>query len=412
MKLFNRPVHISLSPNLEFNDFITALRLLIQPWKWIQGEGVEKVENWFRNYFGVETAVSFNAGRSALFAVLKCLELPKGAEVLTQAFTCVAVPNSILWANLTPVYVDIDDSLNIDLKDAKKKLTSNTKALIVQHTFGVPADLEKIHVFCKKHKLVLIENCAHALGARYKGKPVGTFGDVAIFSFGRDKIISSVCGGMAITNNKRLSTKLVQFLKEQKKSSVWWVLQQLIHPLITFVSLYTYQWWHLGKGILWTAQKLHLLSWPVSKPEKRGQKPDCFPRAFPNALAELLLYQLAELDKRTQIRKSAAHEYFAKLAKLPLTLPVNYEEAVYLRFNLITKRADEIRFSAKKRGIVVGNWYGHVIDPKGVELHKIGYVLGSCPVSERIAGRCVNLPTFPRLTKYQLTQLQSDFRHI
>ena len=118
----------------------------------------------------------------------------EGDEVLVQAFTCVAVPNSVLWAQATPVYADIDATLNIDPIDVEKKITNRTKAIIVQHTFGIPADMDALVALAKKHNILLIEDCAHSLGATYKGKKVGTFGDAAFFSFGRDKVVSSVFG--------------------------------------------------------------------------------------------------------------------------------------------------------------------------------------------------------------------------
>ncbi len=200
--MFRKPITISLSPNTEADDVFLAVKTIIQPLLWKTGKATSDAEQWFRNYFSVEQAVSFNSGRSALLAILKAFGIGEGDEVLVQAFTCVAVPNSVLWAGAKPVFVDIDATLNMDPKDAEKKITKNTKALIVQHTFGVPAQMDKIIALAKKHHLILIEDCAHALGATYKGKKVGTFGDAAFFSFGRDKVVSSVFGGMAIINAK------------------------------------------------------------------------------------------------------------------------------------------------------------------------------------------------------------------
>ena len=197
-----RPIHIGLSPNTAREDYLVALKTVCQPWMWKKGITITKVESWFKDYFHTETAVSFNAGRSALLAILNSLELEKGSEVFMQAFTCVAVPNAVIWTGAHPVFVDIDSSLNFDVTDALKKVTSKTKAVIVQHTFGVPADMDKIIHFCNKHNLVLIEDCAHSLGATHKGKLVGTLGDASFFSFGRDKVVSSVFGGMAIINSK------------------------------------------------------------------------------------------------------------------------------------------------------------------------------------------------------------------
>src|SRR5581483_4013141 len=113
-----------------------------------------------------------------------------------QAFTCVAVPNSVLWTGAKAIYADIDETGNLDPKDLEKKITKKTKAVIIQHTFGIAANMDAIQKVLKGKKIILIEDCAHALGASYKGKKLGTFGEFAFFSFGRDKVISSVFGGM------------------------------------------------------------------------------------------------------------------------------------------------------------------------------------------------------------------------
>src|SRR6266480_1857878 len=91
-----KPISISLSPNVQKDDVVLALKLLFQPWKWRQGSAIEKFEKEFAKYLGVKYAVSFNSGRSALYAILKALDLPKGSDVALQAFTCNAVPNPVL----------------------------------------------------------------------------------------------------------------------------------------------------------------------------------------------------------------------------------------------------------------------------------------------------------------------------
>ena len=173
------------------------------------------MEKEFKKYLGVKYAISFNSGRSAFLAILNSLELKNDDEILLQAFTCNAVPNPIIWAGLKPVYVDCDEkTFNIDIEDLKRKITQKSKVVIVQHTFGLPAEMDEILEICQKNNLILIEDCAHSLGAEYKGKKVGTFGKAAFFSFSRDKVISSVYGGMVATNddefgekNKRISGK-------------------------------------------------------------------------------------------------------------------------------------------------------------------------------------------------------------
>ncbi len=406
-----RPVHIGLSPNTGGGDALSAFKLLLQPWKWRNGSSIVEIEEWLKDYFRAQTALTFNAGRSALLILLKSLELPKNSEVLIQAFTCAAVPNSIRWAGLTPVFVDIGKTLNVDTADAEKKITPQTKVLIVQHTFGIPADMEKIASFSQRHNLILIEDCAHALGAAYKGRLVGTFGDAAFFSFGRDKIVSSVFGGAVIlTQNSRPKSdqpwagKLKNYQEKLSYPSYFWILQQLLHPIISFVVLYTYNFLNLGKAILWLAQKLRLLSFPVYTQEKSGRQPSVFPKKYPNALAELLISQLKQLTEFNHVRIAHAQLFYDLLSKR-LIIPKPQSGAVYLRYNLLTKYADEIRFYLKKQGIIAGNWYSHLIDPKGSDAEHAGYVWGSCPNAEKAARESLNLPTYPYITEKQIRQI-------
>ncbi|MBI4130447.1 DegT/DnrJ/EryC1/StrS aminotransferase family protein, partial [Candidatus Roizmanbacteria bacterium] len=151
-------VAISLSPNTESDDSILAIKTLLQPWKWKTGREIEKVEEWFRKEFNTDTAVSFNSGRSALWALLKAFSIGQGDEVLVQAFTCVAVPEVVMWVGATPVYCDIDDTYNIDPNDIEKKITKKTKAIIVQHTFGIPARIREIREIGNKYNLIVIED--------------------------------------------------------------------------------------------------------------------------------------------------------------------------------------------------------------------------------------------------------------
>ena len=144
-----RPISISLSPNTEKDDIRLAFKLIFQPWLWKNGKTIEILENEFKKYLGVKHAISFNSGRSSLLAILSSLGLEKDSETLLQAFTCNAVANPIIWAGLKPVYIDCNEkSFNIDIEDLKRKIGPKTKAVIVQHTFGLPADMEEILKIC------------------------------------------------------------------------------------------------------------------------------------------------------------------------------------------------------------------------------------------------------------------------
>ncbi len=400
-------IAISLSPNTQTDDILQAFKVLLKPWTWKTGEKVLEVEEWFKNYLDTSTAVSFNSGRSAMYSLLKSFGIGDGDEVIIQAFTCLALPEVIKWLSAVPKYVDIDETLNIDFKLLEKSISPKTKAIIVQHTFGIPAKMDLITKITQKYNLILIEDCAHAIGSSYQGKKIGTFGDAAFFSFGRDKVISSVFGGMAVINEKSLSIKgshyqqgkiknakmtLLEFRKTLSYPTNYWIFQQLFHPLAFALILPLYQI-GLGKMLLVFLQKLNLLSFPISEEEKRGQKPEIFPSLYPNALALLLSNQLKKLDRLNLHRKEIAKNYFTKLSKRKnILLPPKIDGAIYLRFNILVKNAKILREAAQKKGMLLGNWYHNIIDPQG-SLGVSGYPIGSCKKAEEISVKSLNLPT-------------------
>lgn len=391
----NRIISASLSPNAERDDVWLALSVLASPWTWMQGGEVSRVQAWFSKEFHTDTVHTFNSGRAALHAILYAFGIGVGDEVIVQAFTCVAVPNSVLWAGAVPVYADIDDSYNLDPQDVEKKITKKTKAIIIQHTLGIPAQISALLHIAKKYNLYVIEDCAHALGATHVGKRLGQFGNAAFFSFGRDKSLSSVWGGAALIHTATHDQKirLQKFHETASMPSMFWIMQQLIHPIVFSVVIPLYRM-GIGKVMLVTFQKLGLLSLPVYAIEKTGGRPSNFPSKYPNALARILLHQLEKLDIFTAKRKAAAKRYAGALEKYAIRSSQFYvSEAAYLRFPLLVEDPGRVLGYAKAQGILLGNWYQHVIDPRGVVYDRVGYEPGSCPNAEFVSAHIINMPT-------------------
>lgn len=395
-----KPISISLSPNVEKDDVKLALKLLFLPFKWKRGNSIKKLEENFKNYLGVKYAFSFNSGRSALCVILKALSeaegLKAGDNVLLQAFTCNAVPNPILWASLNPIYVDCDSNFNIDIEDLKQKIqlpNSNFQLLIVQHTFGLPANMDEIMQIARENNLIIIEDCAHALGAKYNNQYVGTFGKAAFFSFSRDKVISCVYGGMAVTNNDKIGKKLEQLQKEFGQPSLFWIKQQLLHPvLLNYIVLPFYKFFDLGKLFLIFSQWMHFLSKAVSWKEKRGLKPEYFPKALPNASALMAQNQLKKLEKFNKHRRKVAELYLKELANTKFILPPS--DGIFLRFSVQHPKAHQIIYDAwHKENILLGDWYTSPIAPNDTKLSEIRYKKGMCPNAEKLAKETLNLPT-------------------
>lgn len=397
----NRPIFIALSPNTEKDDVMLALKLIFRSSKWQRGKEIKRLEEAFKKYFKVNFAISFLAGRTALWAILKSLRIREGDEVLLQAYTCVVVPNSIVSLKALPVWVDINpETFNMEVEDFKKKITKRSRVVIIQHTFGQGAKIEKIVEISKKHKLFVIEDCAQALGGEYRGKKLGTFGDVAFFSFGRTKIISSVFGGMVITDNKKMGERLRKIQDSLPFPSRLWILQQLFHPLAFSLIIPAYSLLNFGKILHFLLTKLGLLSKDVSFKEKAGKMSKMLFSKMPNVLSILALKQFERLEEFNGKRREIARLYSRELKGLDIELPKIKKDFhhIFLRYTIKTDKTKELIDFAKKRKIFLGDWYHPVIAPKSVNLSEVFYQLGSCPKAEKAARMSVNLPTYPKMT--------------
>lgn len=395
-----KPISISLSPTVEKDDLWLALKLMCSPWKWKDGTFASELEQRFREFLGVKHAVSFNSGRSALLALLSSFRIEKGDEVALQAFTCSAAIAPILWLGAKPVYIDVtENTLSMDPHDLEAKLTPRVKAIIVQHTFGVPADIERIMDIARKREIPVIEDCAHTIGNSVHGKKLGTFGDAAFFSFGRDKVISSVYGGMAICFHHKAGKNLRHFSEQISLPSRFWIFQQLLHPLLFSLLLPVYSFFHLGKILLVLFQKLGIFSMAVSVVERTAGKPSYFPAKFPNALAALALHQFQKLERFSQHSAEISDLYSEHLSDLRMRLPVKKQGVALLRYSVMTPRAHEILKKAWQRGFLLGDWYTQVIAPNSTDLDAFLYRNGSCPVSQRMAEHVFNLPTHINITR-------------
>jgi len=374
------------------------LRYLITPWLWRywkKGPHIVQLENSFKRDYPGSTALAVDSGRSALRLVLEGLNLKPGDEVVTQAFTCIVVPNAIRAAGGTPRFLDIDSTYNLSPEILKATLSKNHRitAVIVQHTFGVPADILSIQKICQDHSITLIEDCAHSLGVSVNSQPIGSFGDAAIFSFGRDKVISSVSGGMAIAFRKDLQKHLSNLEPKLPLPSLFWIKQRLLHPVIFSVAKRLYYVVNVGKVIIAVGRKLRLLPDVLSTQEKAGQAPAQVYR-LPNAIAHLAIQQYQQLPKNLEHRHSIAKMYRANIKHPSQQIPPN-SKPLYLRYSIEVKNQTELLKKGRLQGILLGDWYTDIVIPCSANHSDIGYIDGSCPAAERLATRIVNLPTNP-----------------
>ncbi len=178
---------------------------------YILGKNNKAFEEEMANFIGTNYAVALNSGTDALHLALRALDIGPGDEVITVAFTFVATTEAIGIVGATPVFVDINpDTFNMDANLIEEKITSKTKAILPVHLYGQPCDMDKIMAIAKKHNLYVIEDCCQAIGAEFKGKKVGSFGDIGCYSFYPTKNLGTMGdGGLATTNSEKLKNRMI-----------------------------------------------------------------------------------------------------------------------------------------------------------------------------------------------------------
>jgi perosamine synthetase len=191
-------------PTLDGSDLFSVSEV-IRSGRIVQGEVVEKFEKKVAIFIGADGAVATNTGTSALHLSLLAIGIKKGDYVAMPSFVCTALLNVLRYVGAHPILIDIDpETYNIDIRDLKKRVSRSTKAIVLPHLFGLPADIDEILSL----GIPVIEDCAQAIGAVYKGRKTGGFGRLSCFSFYATKVISTGEGGMVVSDSKNLLKKI------------------------------------------------------------------------------------------------------------------------------------------------------------------------------------------------------------
>tara|TARA_Y100000992_G_scaffold302116_1_gene275089 strand:+ start:624 stop:1778 length:1155 start_codon:yes stop_codon:yes gene_type:complete len=194
-------------PSFGIEEIIAIKKIFKKSWIGY-GPEVKKFENLWSKYIGIKYSVGVTSCSAALHIALASNNFKKKKKVLVPAMTFTATAAAALYCDLEPIFVDINEyDLNINFEDLKKKYTKDCVAVIPVHVGGHPCEMEKIIPWAKKKKLLVIEDCAHTAGGIYKGRMLGTWGDISCFSFEEKKMLTTGDGGMICTNNKNLATK-------------------------------------------------------------------------------------------------------------------------------------------------------------------------------------------------------------
>ncbi len=213
-------MHIPMSaPDITEED-VQAVAEVVRSGRLALGPKTEEFESLIADYVGAKHAVAVSSGTAALHLIVRALGIGRGDEVLVPSFTFVASANVVLYEGATPVFVDIEpDTYNLNPEDLKRKITHRTKAIMVVDVFGHPAGWDEILRIAEEHNLKVIDDSCEALGAEYKGKKLGQFGDAAAFAFYPNKQMTTGEGGVIVTENPEIA-RLCRSMRNQGRGEM------------------------------------------------------------------------------------------------------------------------------------------------------------------------------------------------
>lgn len=316
------------------------------------GPWVERFERDIAEYLGVKHAIGVNSGTSALHLAMIACGISPGDKVLVPAHTFIASAWPVLYLGATPVLCDVrPDSANIDLADAERRMSAGVKAIVPVHLYGQPCDMDEVMAFAHRNRLTVIEDACQAIGARWRGKRVGTIGELGCFSFYPGKNLGAAGeGGLIVTQNDDLARRMRALRVHAQQ-------EPYVHGEI---------------GFNYRMEGLQGL---------------------------VLSHKLAHLDAWTDERRAIGRRYAEGLAGLPLELPeVVSGDHVWHLYVVRAEQRDALRAHLQQRGIQTGLHYP-------VPLHRqpalagYGFSPSEYPVADRIAGRCLSLPIFVGMTE-------------
>ncbi|MCD2502372.1 DegT/DnrJ/EryC1/StrS family aminotransferase [Clostridium sp. NSJ-145] len=362
---------------------------------YILGKNVVEFEKEFAEYVGVKHAISVGNGTDALVIALKAMGIGEGDEVITTPFTFFATAESISAVGATPVFVDVDkNTFNIDVTKIEEKITSKTKAIMPVHIFGQSADMDEINKIAKKYNLLVIEDACQAIGGKYKGRNIGSLGDVACFSFFPTKNLGCAGdGGMIVTDNDDLAV--------------------IIRALRTHGSGENGQKaFNLLNGVEEDIMQAESGNDTVYNPLKYYNYLIGYNSRLDAIQAALLRVKLKEIDNWNSKRREIVDIYNNEFKELDLVTPVcdDKNEHVYHMYILQSENRNEVLEKLKERGVATGVYY-----PVPLHLQKVyknlGYKEGDMPVSEYLSHRTFAIPVYPELTEEQIKYIVESIKN-
>lgn len=361
---------------------------------YIMGKTVIDFEKAFAEYVGVKHAISVGNGTDGLVIALKAMGIGEGDEVITTPFTFFATAEAISAVGGTPVFVDVyKDTFNIDVTKIEEKITSKTKAIMPVHIFGQCAEMDEINEIAKKHNLLVIEDACQAIGGKYKGRNVGSLGDVAVFSFFPTKNLGCAGdGGMIVTDNDDIAI-IAKALKAHGSGENGQKAYNLLNNIEEEV------------------QKAEGANDTVYNPLKYYNYLIGYNSRLDAIQAAILNVKIKEIDNWNAKRREIAAVYNEALQNSELVTPVtrDYVEPVYHMYVLQSENREEVLEKLKEAGVATGVYY-----PVPLHIQKcyknLGYKEGDMPVSEYLSHRTFAIPVYPELTKEQVDYIISKIK--
>jgi len=364
---------------------------------------LSKYEDELSLTLGGGKVITYAAGRMAFYSILRTLNLKKNDEIILTGFTCSVMVNAVKRIGAIPVFSDIDpDTFGSSPKEISKLITSHTKVIVAQHSFGIPCEIDKIQEIARNNKIFLIEDCALSFLSKFKGITLGNWGDAAIFSSDHSKPLNTLIGGFAYTNNLILYEKLkisLELIGEVSQKQ-----QYKIYKQICFENKYSdsrkYKYLKLSQLIDGIYIKINkndncptfLVEDSCSKPRINLLYP--YPSKFPSFLAYLGLLELNKYIETIDERRLLLQNLIIEISNKNI-IPLSYSNINNYIIPLRFAFCSESKLYHKEISKFIDKdwfWFKKPIEATSEDLSAFGYKQGSCPVAEKIGKTIINIP--------------------
>lgn len=341
-------------------------------------------------------------GRVGLYAGLLAMDLPAGSKVVMPGYSCVVVPSAIKYAGLTPQYVDIDpNTYNVDPQLLARAYSNEASAVIVQHTYGIPCEMNAIRKWADEKSLPIIEDCCHTFGNTFAGELCGTFSKFAFMSGQWNKPFSTGLGGMLLVNDLPLADKIERLLAEKAAPSGTLRNLLLRCQILVFEAIVSPRTAGKITKLYRFLNKFGLVIGSSSEGELLGEMPENYLRTMAPCQARKGLRELARIEQNIEHRRDLAAFYHERLPDTRFNRLADelVADQPLLRYPVRIANKLEVVELAERRGFEIGTWFESPLHPEGTRLEEFGYTQGMCPEAEKACREVVNLPTHFKVDK-------------